>query len=106
MGRTVYLDRGLCFFESLPFLWIGGRLVGLRGPDGLACVLRFRGDLVSCLGCPVPDMIVYYGLNTNIFNLSFPKVSLISPHVLLVFIPPIIPWESCTFRRQHVADRF
>ena len=26
MGRTMYLDRGLGFFESFPFLWIGGGL--------------------------------------------------------------------------------
>ena len=26
MGRTMYLDRGLDFFESFPFLWIGRRL--------------------------------------------------------------------------------
>ena len=32
MGRTVYLGRGLGFFESFPFLWIGRRLLALVGP--------------------------------------------------------------------------
>ena len=34
MGRTVYLDHGLGFFESFPFLWIGGRLQAFVGPIG------------------------------------------------------------------------
>ena len=34
MGRTVYLGRGLGFFESFPFLWIGGRLQAFVGPIG------------------------------------------------------------------------
>ena len=32
MGRTVYLDRGLGFFESFPFLWIERRLQAFVGP--------------------------------------------------------------------------
>ena len=32
MGRTVYLGRGLGFFESFPFLRIGRRLLAFVGP--------------------------------------------------------------------------
>ena len=32
MGCTVFTGRGLGFFESFPFLWIGGRLQAFVGP--------------------------------------------------------------------------
>ena len=42
MGRTVYLGRGLGFFESFPFLRIGRRLLAFVGPFALHvfCVSR------------------------------------------------------------------
>ena len=45
MGRTVYVGRGLGFFESFPLDW--KEAVGLRG-----LCLRFKDDLVPWLGCP------------------------------------------------------
>ena len=46
MGRTVYLGRGLGFFESFPFLLIGRRLLAFVGPfaNMCFCVLRAIGS--------------------------------------------------------------
>ena len=52
MGRTVYMGCGLGFFLVFYFSLDRKEVVGLRGPDRLTYVLRFKGDLVPWLGCP------------------------------------------------------